>query len=85
MSLIARPAPPMSKPRRPGPPSGEGAATPQDHLRALLYRTHYRMSMQETARLFGVHPVTIWRWTNRALRYPEAKQVLASGEMKDTD
>jgi hypothetical protein len=78
MSLIARPAPPMCKPRRPGRPSGSDASTPNDHLRALQYRIKYRMSLAETARMMGKHPTTIWRWTTRAAKsYPEAKQILS--------
>lgn len=75
MSLIARPAPPMSKSRRRGRPGGGDEATRQMHLRALNYLTNYGMTHIEVARLMGYTRQTIHAWVKRAAKYPEARQI----------
>jgi predicted DNA-binding protein (UPF0251 family) len=75
MSLIANPALPMSKSRRPGRPSGRDEATRQMHLRALNYLMTYDMKSHEVARLMGYSRMTIHRWVKKAIEYPEANQI----------
>jgi hypothetical protein len=77
MSLIAIPALPMSKSRPPGRPSAEHVATRETHLKALELVTKYKMTHQQVAQFYNRSERSIYRWLDKAIDYPEAKQILS--------